>query len=88
MNSFTQHVPAFVEIEKEPFSFEFSTTEELISNSWIASWKEHDPARFYRYSLCDHRLMVEKDGGTWFWVLGYIRQPTLVNLPVWTHPKV
>lgn len=85
-NIFIQHIPPYVE-GLEPKTFEFNSTEELLSNPMIIEWKNPewgDPKKpFFRYSLSDYRLMGEFDEGKRWWVIGFIKYPDLVNLPGW-----
>jgi hypothetical protein len=83
MNKFIQHIPGFCEgFERNEFDFE--TTEELLSNELFLPWKVYK--EFHKYSLSENRLMLELKEGREWWVLGFIKNPECVNLPVWV-PK-
>lgn len=79
-----QHIPGFVDVD--PQSGEFSTLEELLAIPFVARWsKDHN---FLRYSKSRELLMVElsptkSDPAGSHWVLGYLSDPTSVDLPQW-----
>lgn len=82
-NYIVQHIPGFVETEKEPERVDFDTLEELLAIPFVASWKADPP--FERFSLSMNHLMAEMKDGS-YWVVGYLQHPELVQLPQWRGP--
>jgi hypothetical protein len=84
----TQHVPNFVD-GVEPKHAEFNCVEELLVIPWVDSWKQDsDKLRpFHRFSVernyrGESTLMIERNCGRWWWVIGFIRGGD-VDLPEW-----
>lgn len=88
MNEFRQHIPGYCS-GIEPFSLNFNTKEELLSNEWINNWTKHpfdleEPnPEFLKFSLSNNRLICEFKSGKKWYVIGYIKHPELVDLPKW-----
>lgn len=82
-NHFRRYIPGFIDCD-EPFEIDFNTTEELLANEWIAKWSKSE--KFERYSKSVKNYLMAETGGK-FWILGYIKHPELVDLPVWQHPS-
>lgn len=96
-----QHIPSFV-TGADSKEIEFKTVEELLDIDWIKSWAEptdENGRKFYRWSI-DHcnvsnsydirnTLMIEKDEGTWWWVVGYLDNDATAylktKLPEWKY---
>lgn len=96
---FTQRVHGGVDLGNEkPYSFEFETVEELVSNEYVQRFsKSYDDSKFYRFSLSemdpvysnhqfDTTLMAESNEGTLWWCVGYIDHGINLPLPKW-EPK-
>ena len=63
----------------------FDTTEELLKFESVKQWKD-DP-NFSHFATSKNCLMaVLKDGFEW-WVIGYVGNPELVDLPKWEGGK-
>lgn len=63
----------------------FETTEELLKLQSVKRWKGN--LNFSHFAISKNCLMVIlKDGFGW-WVIGYIGNPELVNLPKWDGGK-
>ena len=76
-NKIIQEIPNWSDMK--PKSAEFDTLAELLAIDWVKDSSED----FHRWSLGENRLMLEKDGGKWWWVVGYIARPDLLDLPKW-----
>ncbi len=81
MNKFTQHIPAFVDQREKPPSFDFETTEELLSSEIVSRYKKDDG--FSHFVMSENCLMTISDNGFKHWVVGYIKNPELIDLPQW-----
>jgi hypothetical protein len=87
MKTFTQHVPAMVDIGNEyPFQFNFNDLEELLSHEYVKRffieghiWK-YSPAKYAGDREC---LMITNDDNSWWWVVGYITDGAALGLPIW-----
>lgn len=82
MNKITKHIPNFVDSRDPPPSGQFETQADLETIPFVKQWK--DDKGFVRFSLSDNRLMAEMVGE--FWVVGYLQNPSTVDLPQWQHP--
>ena len=82
MNTFTQHVPAFVDIDR-PSPIQFETTEDLLSLEIVGRYKEN----CYWFVMDGNTLMMVKDDGFYWWVVGFIEKSELIKLPKWEGPK-
>lgn len=83
MNKFTVHIPAFVDYREDPPAYEFETLEELKAIPHVK--QAAGIPNFSHYAITERYLMSISDGGKHWWVLGYIRDPTAVDLPQWDH---
>lgn len=82
----TQHVPNFVDTD-EVTSVTFTTLEEMLAGEWPARVKGY--GEFHQFSITGgDTLMVEYDGGTKWWVVGFFSEgdPATLGLPEW-KPK-
>jgi hypothetical protein len=93
-NLIIQHIPNFVE-GVEPQIEYFNTTEELLDISWIKYHKNEQG--FFRFSISPniimdsknrirnkyYHLMLEKDNGNWWRVLGSIKHIKGIDLTEW-----
>lgn len=81
-NAITRYIPDFFDIgDGKPLIREFNSLNELLEIDFVNSFYEIKD--FYRFSLSDNILMCElKDGKKW-WVIGYIKYPEKLDLPVW-----
>jgi hypothetical protein len=84
MNEIREHVPQFVE-GVTPRRVEFEMLEQLLAIPWVAEFRDLRTTGhlFYRFSKSGGKLMVECDKGDWWWVVGHIKHPELVDLPEW-----
>lgn len=93
---FTQHVPGAVDLGDEaPYSFEFETVEELVSNEFVQRFsKSYAGSVFHQFSISpmhpsysnyrfDTTLMAEYNDGTKWWCVGHIDQGKNLALPNW-----
>ena len=81
-NWFLQHVPGFID-SNEPQQVGFETTAELLSLEAVkraAAWP-----RFSHFALCGNQLMAICDPE--WWVVGFVGNPSAVDLPAWNPPK-
>lgn len=81
MNTFTQHIPSFVDQREAPKPDKFSTTEELLELQAVKQWKRNP--EFSHFAMKDNALMAILDDGFSWWVVGFIKHPEQVNLPQW-----
>ena len=84
MNWFMQHIPNFVEADK-PQKIPFETTEELLNLEIVKRYGQQPD--FSHFALSGNLLMEISNGGLSWWVIGYIGDPTTVNLPQWDGGK-
>ena len=84
MNQFTQHIPSFVDRRDPAPTTEFSTTEELLSLDVVQRYKG---PKFSHFALEGNCLMAISDEGFQWWVAGYIKDPSTVELPQWNGWK-
>ena len=80
MNKLTQHIPGFADIGP-PSIWEFETTEQLLALDWVGSWAT-SPS-FQGYVLSDHHLLALWNEGFEWRTIGFIEDPTAVDLPQW-----
>ena len=80
MNSFTQHIPSFVDTDT-PSAFPFETTEELLDLEVVQRYSKKPG--FSHFAMSRNALMEISDGGHFWWVVGYIGHPEQVTLPEW-----
>ena len=79
MNSFRQHIPAFVEVDHPP-AIPFETTADLLALPVVQRYKG---STFSRFAMSDKCLMVIEDDGFQWWVVGFIADPSAIDLPKW-----
>ena len=85
--TFTQHVPAMVDLgDTPPISFHFDTVEELINHEYVKRfdrddhiWKLSHPS--YHGDRCS--LLTVKNDDSWWWVVGHIANGEELELPKW-----
>lgn len=82
MNSFQQHIPPFVDVDR-PAPIEFDSTQELLNLDVVKRYVDEE---FSHFAMSDECLMVIRNGGANWWVVGYIKHPELVDLPKWSGP--
>ncbi len=81
MNKFSKHIPDFVDVDRNKNSTEeFETIEELLSLEGVRRYGKDVSSYF---AMADNCLMEISDNGFYWWVIGYIKNPELVNLPKW-----
>lgn len=80
MNQFRQHIPNFIDND-DPNTFTFETTQEFLDNEYINWYTKQQ--NFFRLSKQDDCVILEKDDGFYWWVLGYIKDPASLDLPEW-----
>lgn len=89
INKFTQHWPhGNYGPDEKSGDFEFNTTKELIESiGVIANFRLADG--FENFVMSGNCLMAEgikEDETSWWWVLGYIEKPELIELDQWVPP--
>lgn len=84
MNTFKLYVPSFLEIESVA-EIEFETTEDLLALEQVQVFAE--TKTFFQFCMSNHTLMVLYDEGYYWWVVGYIKDPSIINLPQWEGVK-
>jgi hypothetical protein len=77
MNRIKQHLPGFV--DGEPQEANFDTVEDLLAIPWVGFFKQRPS--FMRFSKSRELLMAEMRDE--HWVVGYIKEPDRVDLPLW-----
>lgn len=82
MNTFQQHIPPFVDVDR-PAPISFVGTDELLALEVVQRYKDK---RFSHFAMSDEYLMVIRDGGKDWWVVGYIEKPDEIDLPKWEAP--
>jgi hypothetical protein len=80
MNSFTQHVPSFCDMDA-PAPTPFETTEDLLALEVLKRYSRKPG--FSHFAMSSNALMEVSDGGYFWWVVGYVEHPELVDLPKW-----
>lgn len=79
-NEFRQRIPNYFD-GHTPQTFSFNDTEDLLSNPLLSDIPTYK--NFYRFSMSDDALMLELKNGKEWWVLGYIKDPEVIDLPTW-----
>src|SRR5882762_2090473 len=79
-NHFREHIPNFVE-GYDPTEISFDTQEELLSHELFKDTAKE--SGFDGFYINDNTLMYTTNKGTWWWVLGYIERPDLVDFLPW-----
>jgi hypothetical protein len=86
MNTFRQHIPAFVDCgEDSPPLHEFETTADLLALEVVKRYSQNKG--FSHFALNDNLLMEISDEGFRWWVVGRVSDPSSVSLPEWDGPK-
>src|SRR3990167_9784089 len=83
MNSFRQHIPAFVDVDR-PASIPFATTEDLLALEVMQRYKAPN---FSHFAMGDNTLMAISEEGYRWWVVGFITDPKAIDLPAWDGGK-
>lgn len=76
-----QHIPSFIYRAEKPTTVEFETTEQLLSLEIVQRYTTRKD--FSHFAIDDNCLIEVSDHGFYFWVVGYIKYPKLVDLPKW-----
>ena len=83
MNRIIQHVPKWSSMEAQ--SAEFETQADMLDVEWVSNWTDGDGKRpFHRFSMSETTLIAELSNGAWWWAVGHISQPELIDLPIWS----
>ena len=85
MNRFKQHIPSFVATDEKAEWVEFSTTSDLLELPIVKRYT--DSENFSHFALWHNYLMEICDDGFYWWVVGYIEDPTSIELPEWAGAK-
>lgn len=81
MNKFTQHIPNFVS-GVDPLIIEFETFDELLNTQFFIGQKnEYDD--FSHFASSDEMIMLVRDDGYRWWVLGKIDDVSNIPLEKW-----
>lgn len=83
MNHFKQHVPSCV-TGVIPLEFDFETTEDLISHSYLQRYVKND---FVEFAISDNRVLAISDEGYHWWVMGRVTKPEELTLNKWGGVK-
>ncbi len=87
-----EHVPGFVDLDRERYVSVFETTEDLLKIDWVQRAGSALKDSEFMISPNDddskkgHLMTVKKDNSTW-WVVGYISDLEGIDLPEWVHPS-
>jgi hypothetical protein len=85
MNYIKHHVPDFARDGRDPIITEaFLTTADLLALEKVSRWKDSD---FSHFAMNKNHLMAILHNGFQWWVVGYIEDPTVIDLPQWDHGK-
>jgi hypothetical protein len=77
-NYFIQRIPGFIDPRgMVSQSFEFTDTQEFLENSYIKYWSDDDAT----IMKSENRIIVKKSSGR-HRLIGWVRSPDSVNLPV------
>jgi hypothetical protein len=88
MNTFTQHIPGFFDMNEPVKEIEFETTEDLLAIDVVKQWMEPmDGKPFSHFAMSGNYLMVMHDNSFHWWAVGFVKDPDSVNLPKWTGGK-
>lgn len=85
MNKFQQHIPNFVDNRDPVPVYEFETTKELLNLDIVK--KYIDGRDYHKFVMSDNYLMIIWEDGFRWWVVGYITNPSNVDLPKWDGGK-
>lgn len=84
-----QSLPTYVEGKSTRLEAKVGNVDELLEVGWISAWRE--ATGFYRFSRAHSGrfqfLMVERDAGTWYWVVAEIKGD-ISELPLWRVMKL
>lgn len=79
MKTFYSHVPGF--IDSDQIKVEFETLAELLNHPFVERFSENEG--FQEYVKSDECLMAIYDDGFKWWVVGYLKEPSEIDLPEW-----
>jgi len=85
VNHFRQRTPGGVDPSLCLEEFDFGTLSELTESDIVKRFMKIKDDSFLVMS--DKCLMVISDGGYHWWVIGYISDPSSIDLPIWEGPK-
>lgn len=86
MNSFRQHIPAYVEMDR-PAPIPFATTGDLLALDVVQRYRASSDGPFSHFAMDDNTLMVISAEGFHWWVVGFIAHPEEIDLPRWAGWK-
>lgn len=86
MNSFRQHIPAYVEMDR-PAPIPFESTADLLALEVVQRYRTTSDGAFSHFAMDDNTLMVISGEGFHWWVVGFIAHPDDIDLPRWTGWK-
>ena len=81
MATFKQHIPAFVETDGPPPAAEFVNTDELLALDVVRRYGKSK--NFSHFAMSDRHLIEVSDDGFNWWVVGFVSDPAVVDLPKW-----
>jgi hypothetical protein len=81
MNKFTQHIPNFAS-GLDPLIIEFNTFDELLYSEFFIKQKNMF-VDFSHFALSNNRIILVRDNGYWWWVLGKIDDVSNIPLKKW-----
>lgn len=84
MNTFKQHIPAFVDVDSPPVQ-NFETTQELLALEIVQRYVKDKG--FSHFAMSGNLLMKICDEGYRWWVVGRIGDPSSIDLPKWDGGK-
>lgn len=86
MNSFRQHIPGFARDGREPPEpvIPFETTADLLALEIVQRYKG---PTFSHFAMSENHLMAISDDGYSWWVVGFVADPSAVDLPQWDGGK-
>ena len=84
MNQFKRHFPNFVDISEKPEWIDFETTDDLLG-LYVVRKFEND-RNFSHFAISGNILMAVYNDGLEWWVVGFIKDPSTIDLPKW-EPK-
>ena len=85
MNWFKQHIPSFFDVDEKPKKINFNTTEELLNLEIVKRYGKRED--FSHFAISDNTIMEISNNGMHWWVVGFIGDPSLVDLPKWDGGK-
>ena len=88
MNTFTQHIPSFINMNEPAKEIEFETTEDLLNIGVVKQWmKPINGKPFSHFAISGNYLMVIHDNSFSWWAVGIVKDPNSINLPKWAGGK-